>query len=247
MKQAVVLLLVASSGVHAQSPSANAGFGRTVFPGGAGPGTVGAASNTGFGRIVFPGTGAPAVFRSGVFPGPVFPILTGPVIQHPAHARGVIVPIPVYYPGAGYYNFDPPPAQMMAVPAAAPQLYSAPPPLYPAQPPGVLQEPPPVVIINQYFRAEQAPETQTNAAPPPAAAAPSATPAPQQDDLRDVFLIAMKDHTVYAARAYWVEDGTLHYITIQGDENSTSLDLVDRALSQRLNRDRRVAFGLPGN
>jgi hypothetical protein len=37
----------------------------------------------------------------------------------------------------------------------------------------------------------------------------------------------------------------LSYVTIQGDQNSVSMDLVDRDLSQRLNRDRHVAFGLP--
>jgi hypothetical protein len=243
MKQTAVLLLAAGFTVLAQSPSANAGFGRTVFPGGSGPGSVGATSNAGFGRIVFPGTGAPAVLRPGVFPGPVFPILTGPVIQHQTHPRGAIVPIPVYYGGAGYYNYEPPPAQMIALPVAAPQPY------YPVQQPAALQEQPPVVIISQYFRSDGAPETQTGTAAPPAALAPapSVAPAPQQDDLRDVFLIAMKDHTIYAARSYWVEDGTLSYITIQGDQNSVSLDLVDRELSQRLNRDRKVAFGLPGN
>jgi hypothetical protein len=70
---------------------------------------------------------------------------------------------------------------------------------------------------------------------------------PQQDDFKNVFLIAMKDHTIYAANSYWVENNTLNYITIQGDQNSASLDLVDRELSQRLNRDRKVGFGLPGN
>ena len=52
---------------------------------------------------------------------------------------------------------------------------------------------------------------------------------------------------IYAAKAYWVEDRTLNYITVQGSQNSASLDLVDRELSQRLNRNRSVAFGLPNN
>ena len=50
-----------------------------------------------------------------------------------------------------------------------------------------------------------------------------------------------------APECWSVEDGTLNYVTIQGDQNSVSLDLVDRELSQRLNRDRRVAFGLPSH
>lgn len=241
MKQTAALVLLFHFAASAQSPSANAGFGRIVFPGGAGPGSVSGASNAGFGRFVFPGTGAPAVVRRGVFPGPVFPVLTGPVVPPPAHVRGVIVPVPIYYGGAGYSSYEPLPAQMLAAPPAAPQPYPAGP--APAAPSGQ----PPVVIIHQYFRADTVAETQTSTAPPAPAAAPTAAPAPQQDELRDIFLIAMKDHTIYAARAYWVEDGTLHYITIQGDQNSTSLDLVDRELSQRLNRGRQVAFGLAGN
>jgi hypothetical protein len=55
----------------------------------------------------------------------------------------------------------------------------------------------------------------------------------------------MKDTTIYAASSYWVEANTLNYITLQGNQNQVSMDLVDRDLSRRLNRDRSVAFGLP--
>jgi hypothetical protein len=113
----------------------------------------------------------------------------------------------------------------------------------PAYPPA---EQPPVVIINQYFRPEDAPRTA-----PPAVEEPQLTSAPPpaspQDDNAPLFLIAMKDHSVYTARAYWIENGTLNYITTQGSQNSVSMDLVDRDLSRRLNRERNVAFGLPEN
>jgi hypothetical protein len=59
------------------------------------------------------------------------------------------------------------------------------------------------------------------------------------------FLIAFKDHTIYAAIAYWVEGDTLHYVTNQSTHNQVSLDLVDRELSDRLNRERQVDFRLP--
>ena len=59
------------------------------------------------------------------------------------------------------------------------------------------------------------------------------------------FLIAFKDHTIYAAIAYWVEGETLHYVTNQSTHNQVSLDLVDRELSDRLNRERQVDFRLP--
>lgn len=235
----LAIFCLAIGAVFAQSPSANSGFGRIVFPGGTGPGTVNSVPNSGFGRVVFPGTGAPAVVRQGVSRGPVFPILTGPVLPHQSHTNQTIVPIPVFYGGGSYYNYDPPPAQLIT----APQGY------YPMQyAPQVQEQQPPVVIINQYFRSDgPQPEVAEAAAPPTVAAAPGPVIATQQDDLRNVFLIAMKDHTIYAANSYWVEGNTLNYITIQGDQNSASLDLVDREISQRLNRDRKVAFGLPGN
>jgi hypothetical protein len=60
-----------------------------------------------------------------------------------------------------------------------------------------------------------------------------------------IFLIAMKDHTIYPAIAYWVEDDTLNYITQQGVRNRVSLDLVDRSFSTQLNKERNIEFGLP--
>jgi endonuclease YncB( thermonuclease family) len=59
------------------------------------------------------------------------------------------------------------------------------------------------------------------------------------------FLIALKDSSVYTAVAYWVEGDTLHYITPQGRHNQVSLELVDRALSEKLNQGRKVEFKLP--
>lgn len=60
-----------------------------------------------------------------------------------------------------------------------------------------------------------------------------------------IFLIAMKDHTIYPAIAYWVEEDTLNYITEQGVRNRVSLDLVDRNFSTQLNNERNIDFGLP--
>jgi hypothetical protein len=59
------------------------------------------------------------------------------------------------------------------------------------------------------------------------------------------FLIAMKDHAIYPAIAYWVEDGILNYISQQGVRNRVSLDLVDLAFSTQLNKERNIDFGLP--
>jgi hypothetical protein len=59
------------------------------------------------------------------------------------------------------------------------------------------------------------------------------------------FLIAAKDGAIYSAAAYWVEDETLHFITTDGRHDHLEMAQVDRALSQKLNQSRRVAFGLP--
>jgi endonuclease YncB( thermonuclease family) len=71
--------------------------------------------------------------------------------------------------------------------------------------------------------------------------------APQASEPQVMFLIAMKDHTIFPAVAYWVDGDTLNYITVQGSKNSASLDLVDREFSQQINKERRVEFGLPSS
>ena len=50
---------------------------------------------------------------------------------------------------------------------------------------------------------------------------------------------------IRAAEAYWVTGATLHYVTLQHEQKQAPLDLVDRALSYRLNRERHVDFQLP--
>jgi hypothetical protein len=68
-----------------------------------------------------------------------------------------------------------------------------------------------------------------------AQASPSAPP----------FLIAYRDHTVEKAAKYWVEGPLLHYMTPEGAHVQTRLDLVDRGLSIRLNRELNLDFRLP--
>ena len=77
-------------------------------------------------------------------------------------------------------------------------------------------------------------------------------PAQPSDDVTDqggepkpvVYLLAMKDGSVYSAVAYWVEDSTLHYITPKHAHNHASLDLVDREITDQVNRERKVPFKL---
>jgi hypothetical protein len=60
-------------------------------------------------------------------------------------------------------------------------------------------------------------------------------PAPEPPVNPARFFIALKDHWVYVAIAYWVQSGTLHYVTPRGSHNQVSLDLVDRQVSRKLN------------
>jgi hypothetical protein len=224
MRIALIAILSVSPALLAQgTTTSNPGFGRILFPGGTAPT---ATNPTPFGRIVFPGTGAPAAARNlQSNPNPPSP----PNPNHPGHSGNVLIPYPVYFPGGNYLQYDPPQAPLANNYSQNLQQ----------------QDAAPVVIVNQYFRPDGLPEDLTQSAPAAAVQAPVVFAENQDQDI--IFLIAMKDHTVYAASAYWVEDGTLNYITIQGSQNSASMDLVDRELSRRLNRDRQVAFGLPNN
>lgn len=120
---------------------------------------------------------------------------------------------------------------------------SAPPAVYPVYPPAPAapaapQQP---VIINQYF-GSQGPAQPENAPPPAAENQPTlSTAAPQ-----NYYLIAYKNHAIYSALAYWVEDKTLHYVTTQNTHNQASLDLIDLNLTKTLNQSNDIPFSIPG-
>jgi hypothetical protein len=115
-------------------------------------------------------------------------------------------------------------------PAPGPEYYG---PSAPSQ----TQQP---VTINQYFGA-QGPQNNAPQAlnPPPNPGDPLVAPS-------DYYLIAYKNHSVYPALAYWVEDKTLHYVTTQNTHNQASLDLIDLNLTKSLNQTRDVPFSIPG-
>lgn len=114
-------------------------------------------------------------------------------------------------------------------------------------PPAIAATPPQPVIINQYFGAP--PPQQANAIPENAPDAGNNSTAAPGDPIgapRNYYLIAYKNHAVYPALAYWVEDKTLHYVTTQNTHNQASLDLIDLDLTKTLNRQNDVPFSLPG-
>jgi hypothetical protein len=109
----------------------------------------------------------------------------------------------------------------------------------PLPPPGAVQTPPPP--------APGAPTIQRldqDTAQGPAAQSP-VRPLPLRDDQPTIFLIAMKDHTIYPVIAYWVDKDTLNYVTVESVLKHVPLDQVDRDLSRQLNDQRNVEFKLP--
>lgn len=115
--------------------------------------------------------------------------------------------------------------------------------------PDYAYQPPPNVIV---YPSDPAPPPAYDYSPPPPARPevreygenpPSSSSRTYE---KPIYLIAFKNQdNIRAAEAYWVEDGTLHYVTLQHERKEAPLDSVDRAFSNRLNRERRVDFRLP--
>lgn len=109
----------------------------------------------------------------------------------------------------------------------------------PAGPPDQPANPP--VVINQNFGpqpGEERPTIQSYSAP--------SAPRPEPSEEQPLFFIGLTDNSVYTAVAYWVEGGTLNYITPQGRHNQVSLSLIDRETTARLNRGSKFQLHLPG-
>lgn len=70
---------------------------------------------------------------------------------------------------------------------------------------------------------------------------------PQEEPAAEAthYLIALKDHTIYSAVAYWVDGSTLHYFTTGNTHNQISVSLVDRELTERLNKGTGLEVKLP--
>jgi hypothetical protein len=76
--------------------------------------------------------------------------------------------------------------------------------------------------------------------------APAHTTTPEEIAMSEgrYYLIAYKDHSIYTALAYWMENGALNYVTPQSAHNQVSLDLVDLDLTKQLNARRGYPFNL---
>jgi hypothetical protein len=106
--------------------------------------------------------------------------------------------------------------------------------------------PTPIAVVNQNFQTDSVNPSiiDFSNVPLPDAIAP-AEDSPLRDDEPTIFLIALTDHTVVAAIAYWADGDTLHWVSRDAKPNQMSLSLVDRDFSKQLNDERHVEFKLP--
>jgi endonuclease YncB( thermonuclease family) len=100
----------------------------------------------------------------------------------------------------------------------------------------------PASAVMQYFGSEDARDPTT-----PTAAADDIQPVgePASTTEPSHYLIAFKDHSIYSAVAYWVDGDTLHYFTSGNTHNQASVSLVDRDLTERLNKESGLEVRLP--
>ena len=234
------------SGMQFSSPppasAARSGFGRVIFP------VTGQPPPNGFnsGRVLFPGTGGPPgsplsitdTTFAGRLGSTVSGLNTGGFRRFRRNENAVPYAYPIYIGGYGDYGNG----------------YGYPPPDQSSQPNVTIVNPPqqvPQVIINQNFIPEHANPvmrdyTEDSSGGIHIYEAPGREPADTSaDENTSFYLIAFKDHSIYSAFAYWVEGDTLHYVTPQRVHNQASLSLVDRELTERLNRNHSMQVRLP--
>lgn len=248
----LLLALASATGGFAQhrgatAPTVTRGFGSVVFPGGTSA-TSPNITRT-FGSVVFPGgTNSPRVATApGIISAPNFPsqhgvpVVAGQPLQNfrrPQANRNLrhIPTTSVYaYPvfvGGGYYDNGF--AQETPLPGA------------PQQPNVTVVYPQPQVtpvIIHVGSGDGQYTERQPAATYREPVRRPEEEPAAVLDPSH--YLIAFKDHTIYSAVAYWVDGETLHYFTTGNTHNQASISLIDRDLTQRLNKESGIDFHLP--
>jgi hypothetical protein len=233
---AVVLLAVTGLSAQNRTGFVNPGnvvrtFPNAVYPGGTSaiPGVIRTTGN-----VLYPGGGGPQI------------AVPSPVMKNPGSLRngfsgfgtrnvvrrnngGGIVAYPIAYPVYVGGYADPYSMEFAAPAAQQPNITIIMPP----------QQAP--MVVNPFV-----PGAAQDAASLPA---PVYEPAPATQPLTAAepthYLIAFKDHTIYPAIAYWVDGDTLHYFTSGNTHNQASVSLIDRELTERLNRESGVEVKLP--
>lgn len=235
--------LILAGSLSAQHRGTRSGFGSVVFPGGTPRSGV-----SGFGNVIWPG-GTPSTHRT----------LPPFSITNPGFAAGLGGAVsgrgPYSYGGrrGGHTGRTP----YVYVPYAYPVYGGMDPYGYQQQqqPVTVIYPPPqPPVVLNQNFGATATPVMQEF---PPSQGndvtdikvyqAPSRTDQEMANSVptAQYYLIAFKDNSIYSAVAYWIDGDTLHYFTSGNNHNQVSMSLIDRELTERLNRERKVDVKLP--
>jgi len=186
----------------------------------------------GYGNVLFPGTGHAPIAPPGA--GGFFAREPRPAANDSQPPSLVIVPSPVY---DADYSDD---RSGISAPGETDQMHSLinPNPQFP-------------VVVNQSFAQPlENPRKSTESwqdEPRPCANLQDPAPAPRSADQSrpTIYLIAFKDHTIVRALGYWMEAGTLHYISADYGLNQASMVRIDQPLSQRLNNERGIAFSFP--
>jgi hypothetical protein len=192
----------------------------------------------GFGNVVFPGGGGPRLVFPGAITDPAFAMQLGATVAgqnfrrqpfvHGTGRTGTVFTYgyPVYVGGYvdNSYPAEPAPQQQPNVTV-----------IYPPQPAPV--------IINLFGSDHAQDSTTTTTTTTTAERQPVEEPASTSEPSH--YLIAFKDHTIYWAVAYWVDGDTLHYFTSGNTHNQVSLSLIDRDLTQRLNKESGLEVNLP--
>ena len=247
------------------TPGVTRAFGSVVFPGGTSA-LPGVQRTTG--SVVYPGGGGPQIGVPGI---PLQTPVTNPFrgfnvsqgIGRPAQVevgrqgnwgnRGgnhggnrntVVYAYPVFVGGGygeGYYGGD-------AYDNGYANGYAAP----PVQPDVQQQQQPNIIVIYPQntatpmtlYPSETAPGAPPSSAPSGSLYQPPASQSAAGDEATH-YLIAFKDHTIYSAIAYWVDGDTLHYFTSGNTHNQASLSLVDRPLTEKLNKESGLEVKLP--
>jgi hypothetical protein len=251
-----VLLLAASFGTGLFGQAITRSFGSVVFPGGTAATSPNISRN--FGSVVFPGgspttpairSGAPLIAPAAAFNGRPSTGFTGgnsftgngnsfrgqPANRGRRTTPATVYAYPVYVGGYGYADPGAP---------SEPGMYQA-----QQQQPNVTvvmppqQEVRPVIIQmgpdGEYTTSREPARTYRRSAPP--AEAEQQPAEPEQPH----YLLAFKDHTIYSSVAYWFDGDTLHYFTNGNTHNQASIALIDRDLTERLNREMGTDFKMP--
>jgi hypothetical protein len=156
-------------------------------------------------------------------PNVIYPASGTPVRSAPVYRNNypTVYAYPVYVPyggyGSGYYDNSYAPA------ATAPDGYYQQPNMNMSYPPP--SYPPDSAQMRTYANPYVDPDSD---GPPPMQSDNSAA---------SHYLIAINDHTIYAAVAYYVDGDTLHYFTDGNIHNQVSISSIDRDLTARLNKE----------